>query len=91
MRQRAGLIRANTIAALPELLEQFTAKARANGLIVHRAVNAAQAVEIVVKLARQHAVRLAVKSKTMLGEEISLNAGLEQAGIRVVETTWVNI
>lgn len=86
MRQRAGLIRANTIAALPELLEQFTAKARANGLIVHRAVNAAQAVEIVVKLARQHAVRLAVKSKTMLGEEISLNAGLEQAGIRVVET-----
>lgn len=86
MRQRAGLIRANTIAALPELLEQFIAKARANGLIVHRAVNAAQAVEIVVKLARQHGVRLAVKSKTMLGEEISLNAGLEQAGIRVVET-----
>ncbi|MCU0487926.1 MAG: LUD domain-containing protein [Anaerolineales bacterium] len=86
MRQRAGLIRANTIAALPELLEQFTAKARANGLIVHRAINADQAVEIVVKLAQQHGVRLAVKSKTMLGEEIGLNAGLEQAGIRVVET-----
>jgi L-lactate dehydrogenase complex protein LldF len=86
MRQRARLIRANTIAALPELLEQFTAKAQANGLIVHRAVDAAQAVEMVVELARRHGVRLAVKSKTMLGEEIGLNAGLEQAGIRVVET-----
>ncbi len=86
MRQRAHLIRANTIAALPELLERFTAKARANGLVVHRALDGAQAVAIVVELAQQHGVRLAVKSKTMLGEEIGLNAGLEQAGIRVVET-----
>src|SRR5205823_920602 len=48
--------------------------------------------EHVAGLARRHGVRRAVKSKSMVTEEIELNPALEQAGVDVVETDlgeWV--
>lgn len=86
LRQRAHALRAETIAHLDEYLEQFIAKAEANGMIVHRAVDAAEARRITLHLIKSRGARLVAKSKTMLGEEIELNPMLEAEGIRVVET-----
>lgn len=86
MRQRAHALRARTIANLDRYLQEFTANARANGLLVHRAASAAQAVEVVLDIARRHNAELVAKSKTMVSEEIGLNHALASNGIRAVET-----
>jgi L-lactate dehydrogenase complex protein LldF len=90
MRQRARAVRADVVANLDSYLEAFTARARENGLIVHHAADAAQAVEIVLEIAhqapRRDRVGLVAKSKTMVGEEIGINHALEAAGFKVVET-----
>lgn len=86
MRQRAHTSRARTIVNLDQYLEQFIEVALSNGMIVHRAVHAAQARQIVLDIARQAHAQLVAKSKTMVGEEIRINRALESAGIQVVET-----
>jgi L-lactate dehydrogenase complex protein LldF len=86
MRKRAHVMRAGTIADLDRYLEEFITNVEANGLVVHRAANAAQAVEIVLDIARQNGAQVVAKSKTMVSEEIGLNHALESAGIRAVET-----
>jgi L-lactate dehydrogenase complex protein LldF len=86
LRRRAHAVRAETIAHLDQYLETFISNLQANGVIVHRARDAAQALEIVLDLARQKGARLVAKSKTMLGDEIEINHALEAAGVRVVET-----
>jgi L-lactate dehydrogenase complex protein LldF len=93
-RQRAHAIRANVIERLDEYLEQFIAKSEENGVIVHRAKDAAEAVRLVLEITKQatrnventnRKIRIA-KSKSMVSEEIELNHALEKAGIEVVET-----
>ena len=86
VRDAARRIRAHTIARLDHYLEQFTAAAEARGCTVHWAETAEDASRTVVDIARAQGVSLAVKSKSMLSEEIELNAAFERAGIRVVET-----
>lgn len=86
LRRRAHTVRAETIANLEEYLRQFVARAEANGMFVHHAEDADQAVQIVLKIARENEARLIAKSKTMVSEEIELNHALESAGLRVVET-----
>lgn len=86
LRQRAHEVRLDTITNLDDYLELFVNQAAANGMIVHQAADAAQAVQIVLKIAKQKGARLIAKSKTMVSEEIGLNHGLEADGIQVVET-----
>jgi len=86
MRQRAHAVRARVIADLDRYVGEFAANAQANGLIVHRAADAAQALEIVRQIARESGARTVAKSKTMVGEEIHLNQALEADGIQAVET-----
>lgn len=142
LRQRAHNMRAETIAQLDRYLEQFITNAQANGISIHRAANADEAVQIVFDIAqksspkrdeqktsqreyrelansankrnklfasfvysrhsrskisaREEKIRtqlhstadsiLIAKSKTMVSEEIELNAALEAAGIQVIET-----
>ena len=91
MRQRAHAVRAEVIANLDRYLEQFLTQVQAHGITVHRAADAAQAVQIILEIARRRLSTAArpvtiAKSKTMVSEEIHLNQALEQAGIRVVET-----
>lgn len=86
LRQQAHNIRAQTITDLDKYLAQFSARATANGMIVHQAADARHAVEIILEITRQHNARLVAKSKTMIGEEIELNHALEAAGLQVVET-----
>jgi L-lactate dehydrogenase complex protein LldF len=86
MRQRAHRMRAEVIANLDGYLEQFIRAVQANGVIVHRAADAAQAVEIIRKIASQQHARVIAKSKSMVSEEIFLNQALEADGLQVVET-----
>jgi L-lactate dehydrogenase complex protein LldF len=93
-RQRAHAIRADVIDHLEEYLEQFIANAEQNGMIVHRAVDAAEAIEIILAIigaasrgrAERPLQKLIAKSKSMVTEEIGLNYALEAKGLRVVET-----
>jgi len=94
MRQRAHAVRAEVIEHLDHYLEQFIERVEANGITVHRAADAREAVQIILEIAYQNfpypshpgnRVTIA-KSKTMVSEEIHLNKALEQAGIRPVET-----
>lgn len=88
LRERAGAIRAFTLEHLDELLEQLAENFRNAGGIVHYAADASAARAILLDLARSHGVRRVVKSKSMVSEEIGVNAGFQQAGIEVVETDF---
>lgn len=90
-RQRAHRIRADVIEHLDEYLDQFIANAQANGIIVHRAKDAKEAIEFVLEISKsitnhQLPNTLVAKSKSMVSEEIELNHTLEKHGINVVET-----
>ncbi|MCL6637157.1 MAG: iron-sulfur cluster-binding protein [Alicyclobacillus sp.] len=85
-RERGRQIRAHTVAHLDRYLQQFVENVRRHGGHVHFAADAAEAVHLVVQLACDRGVRLAVKSKSMVSEEVHLNDGLTAAGVRVVET-----
>jgi len=86
MRQKAHDVRAKVIANLDRYLEEFIANAQRNGFIVHRAKTAAEAVQIVLQIARDHQAKRIAKSKSMISEEIELNPALQQAGLEVIET-----
>jgi L-lactate dehydrogenase complex protein LldF len=86
LRDQARRIKEKTLAALGHYLAELAEAVRRAGGTVHWAADAREAQEIVVGLARQHGVRLAVKSKSMTTEEIGLNEALEEAGVEPVET-----
>jgi L-lactate dehydrogenase complex protein LldF len=92
-RQRAHKIRADVIEHLDDYLTQFIAKNEENGVIVHRAKDSAEAIQIILDITksitnhRSSTTRpLIAKSKSMVSEEIALNHALEKEGINVVET-----
>src|SRR6266404_1346870 len=86
LRAEARRIKDETLLNLDQYLEEFTANAEAAGARIHWARDAAEANEIVKRLARERAARLVVKSKSMTTEEIHLNAALETVGIEALET-----
>lgn len=86
VRDHARAIRAHTIARLDYYLGRFDEAVRARGGHVHWASTAADAVAIVADIARQNGVKTAVKSKSMVSEEIELNTALAAAGVDVLET-----
>ncbi|MFZ5858302.1 MAG: LUD domain-containing protein [Chloroflexota bacterium] len=95
-RQRAHAVRADVIEHVEEYVAQFSERLMENGVIVHRAVDAAEANRIVLDIIqKQKKLRpsvksvdgiLVAKSKSMVSEEVGLNHALEAAGHRVVET-----
>jgi len=86
LRDEARAVRNDSLARLPALLEQFERSARAHGAQVHWAQDAAQANRIIVEWRRAAGAGRVIKGKSMVGEEIGLNAALEGAGFEVVET-----
>ncbi|RME85371.1 MAG: iron-sulfur cluster-binding protein [Caldilineae bacterium] len=86
LRDHARRIRARTIAQLDRHLLTLERQATANGSQVHWARDAEEARKIVMQIVRENDVRRIVKSKSMLSEEIELNAVLERAGLEVLET-----
>ena len=85
-RDRAAAARADAVANLPGLLARLEERVIAAGGQVHHAATGAAASETVVRLCAERGLTRAVKSKSMLSEEIGLNPALEAAGIEVVET-----
>ncbi len=85
-RQRAHAVRADVIDHLDKYLAQFIAKNEENGVIVHRAKDSAEAIQLILNIARQTSAHLIAKSKSMVSEEIELNHALEKEGLQVIET-----
>ena len=89
-RQQAHSIRADVIEHLDTYLDQFVSSAQSNGIVIHRAKSAADAIKTVLEIVgsdgRPHSEKLVAKSKSMVSEEIELNHALEAQGIKVVET-----
>ncbi|RZU03095.1 LutB/LldF family L-lactate oxidation iron-sulfur protein [Rivibacter subsaxonicus] len=76
-------------AALEKLdvwLEAFEREASRRGTTVLWAETPAAASALVVQIAQRHAVKRATKTKSMVSEEMALNAALEAAGVQVTET-----
>lgn len=73
-------------ADLESLLARFKEEAEKISAVVHEAKDGDEAAEIVRKLAEERGVKLIVKSKSMLTEEIELNRHLHGFGLEVVET-----
>ncbi len=86
LRTRAHQVRSDVIEQLDHYIDEFASHAIANGFSVHRAVDANEAIKIVLEIASQHDARLIAKSKTMVSEEIGLNHALENHGLKVIET-----
>lgn len=86
LRAEAQQIRARVIEGLEDHLARFSAAVTSRGGHVYRAATAAAASAYIADLAAARGVRLAVKSKSMVSEEIGLNRALQQRGVRAVET-----
>jgi L-lactate dehydrogenase complex protein LldF len=86
LRTRAAAIKDHTLDHLDLHLGTFEERARANGIAVHWAPDAASLCDIVFGLLGERGVRRVVKSKSMLTEECGLNPFLEARGIEVVDT-----
>lgn len=86
LKQRARQIKDHTLSHLDHYLEHYERNARARGIQVHWASTPAQAQQIVIDICREAKARKVVKGKTMIGEEIGINAALQQAGLERYET-----
>jgi L-lactate dehydrogenase complex protein LldF len=86
LRQAASDIKDHTLNHLDTYLLAFEAKAKANGIIVHWAFDAAEHNQIVYNIVHQSGITKMVKSKSMLTEECKLNEYLQHNGIEVVDT-----
>jgi L-lactate dehydrogenase complex protein LldF len=86
LREAARAIRAHALSHLGELLVQFDARVHENGGYVHWARDAAEAREIIGEILRKDGARTVTKGKSMVSEEIELNADLERRGIVPIET-----
>lgn len=85
-RQAAIERRNRVLERLDVWIEMFERNAKARGATVLFAETPAKASELVVEIARRHGVKRVTKSKSMVSEEMALNAALEKAGVESVET-----
>ena len=86
VRERARQIKEHTVNHLDFYLDKFAAEVERAGGHVFWAHTARDARDYVVKLAHSHGITVVVKGKSMMSEEIDLNAALLAAGIDAVET-----
>lgn len=84
--QHGREIKEHTLQYLDFYLERFEQQVHAQGGQVHWASTSAQAREIILNLCQAVDARSITKGKSMISEEIDLNACLEAAGFTVVET-----
>lgn len=85
-REAAKERRNRALAQLDVWLDTFERNATARGATVLYAQTHEEAARLIVEIGRRHGVRKATKSKSMVSEEVGLNAALSAAGITPVET-----
>lgn len=86
LRTYARQVKMCTLRDLGRYLRQMEEQVQQQGGRVLWASDGREAVGHVLEIARTHQASSAAKSKSMLTEEIHLNAALEDSGIRPVET-----
>lgn len=86
LRQEARRVKKHTLDNLDYYLELLHERVTRLGGKVHFAKDSDQARKIVGQIATSRHVQLAIKSKSMVSEEIGLNPYLEKIGVEPVET-----
>ncbi len=86
LRDLGTAVRARSLARLPELLERLEATCTRNGIQVHWAETCEAANAIVLGLLGVRGATRVVKGKSMVSEEMHLNAFLESHGIESLES-----
>jgi L-lactate dehydrogenase complex protein LldF len=86
LRALGNAIKQRALSRLPELLEQLETACTRNGIRVHWAETTAVANRIVLEIIEAHAASRVVKGKSMVSEEMHLNAFLGTHGIEAIET-----
>ncbi len=86
LRERGRRIKNHTLAHLDVYLERFERQVVAAGGTVHWALDEDQARQTVVSICRQAGACRVTKAKTMVGEEVGINAAIEAAGMEAIET-----
>ena len=85
-RELAEDIRSHVLDYLDYYLEQFTDNAQKAGAVIHFAGDDREAVELAKTIFLQKKAKKAVKTKSMVTEEIGLNEALEEIGVEILET-----
>jgi L-lactate dehydrogenase complex protein LldF len=78
-------VKTHVLTNLDRYLEQAEAQLTANGVRVHWAETAADALTALRGIVREHDLKRAIKGKSMLTEELGVNAHLEGLGVHVRE------
>jgi L-lactate dehydrogenase complex protein LldF len=86
LRDQARDIRDHALAHIDVYLEMFERNVVAAGGHVHFARTSEEACRIIVDIAKARGARTVAKGKSMVSEEIGLNAALERAGVKAIET-----
>ncbi|HWW74157.1 MAG TPA: LutB/LldF family L-lactate oxidation iron-sulfur protein [Pyrinomonadaceae bacterium] len=86
LRDRARAVKEHTVENLDFYLARLAENVERSGGHVFWAQTAEDARRHIIELAERRGVRVAVKSKSMMTEEIELNRALEAAGVEAVET-----
>ncbi|MBU1213012.1 MAG: iron-sulfur cluster-binding protein [Alphaproteobacteria bacterium] len=79
-------LRNHTLEHLDVYLERYETAVKGAGGHVHWAANGDEACAAILRICQDAGARLVTKGKSMVSEEIGLNARLEGAGLEVVET-----
>lgn len=86
LRDLGSAIRRKSLSQLPELLERLERKCTENGIQVHWAETPEEANRAVLDIIQHHNAERIIKGKSMVSEEMHLNAFLEENGIESLET-----
>lgn len=86
LRELAGNIKQHTLENLTHYLEATTTKLEANGAKVHFAKDGLEANQTILNIMREAGTKRMIKSKSMVSEEIHLNAFLEKNGCESIES-----
>ena len=79
-------VKTHALTHLDRYLAEAEARMQERGVHVHWAETADDALAVLDDLVAKHAIRSAVKAKSMVSEELGVNAHLEGLGVRPVET-----
>jgi len=86
LRDSARDIKNHVLAHLDLYLEHYETKVREAGGHVHFARTAEEACATIVEICKAQGARTVTKGKSMVSEEIGLNAAIEAAGMEAIET-----
>ena len=86
LRTLGNALKQKALSKLPQLLEQLEEKCIQNGIKVHWAETTSEANHQVLDIMRSHGATSLVKGKSMVSEEMELNAFLQKNGIEALET-----